>query len=207
MQKISEKIQIEKQSSLSKEQRKSRTEISKRYYERIKQDPERHAKYKERIREGCKKRYHRIKQDPEKYAKQQHYVQQKSKRHYQRIRQDSEIMKRRRAAAKNYHQNLTEEQKEKRRLYYRIRGKIYYNRHFYDPEKYNKRLQRLRENFRRRMRSIEYQKKRAQYYKERYAQEKQRMQNDPHYAYYQNEYLKAIKNERKGKPITADQPR
>ena len=171
-----------------KKRDKARTEEERRerirqycleHYQKLKQDPEKWAKYIARHRANrnrteeqkqkylayCKKYRERLLEDPESTKKYREKTRMRTRAYMQRIRNDG-------ARWLRFLQ-----------LHRKLSRKYYWTR---DQESRKRWLQR----------SIESQ-----------ARHQQRLENDPHYAHYHKEYAKAKYHERTGKPIDPDQPR
>ena len=148
-------------------------------YQKMKQNPEKWAKFIARLRANrnrteeqkqkylsyCKTYRKRIFEDPESTKEYREKTRMRTRAYMQRIRNDD-------ARWLRYLQ-----------LHRKYRRKYYWTQ---DPEARKRWLQRSTES---------------------QAKHQQRMKNDPHYAHYHKEYKKAKEHERTGKPIDPDQPR
>jgi hypothetical protein len=159
---------------------------------------------RERMRQYNQKRYRKMKQDPERWEE---FI-----------------------AKSRENRNRSEEQKQKHRAYYHV----YRRRQLEDTEnakKFREKTQRTTRAYLHSIRAdssrwLEYLKRKRKSGREHYralnpeskkrwkqrsaefkAQHNERMENDPHYAHYHKEYLKAKHHERTGQPIDPDQPR
>jgi hypothetical protein len=115
--------------------------------------------------------------------------------------QIEELKEHRRIKSKEYRQRMRQnpDRVERERIRGRRVAKEYYQRMSLDCDWVERRNARVRPKWREWYHRPENKERRKQAGAERRAVHKQRMLNDPHYAYYHREYLKALYREKTGR--------
>jgi len=186
---------------------KRKRQYNREWLARRKQDPEWRAEREERDRQYQREWKTRHKQDPAWQAKERERNRKRTRLKRQQDRLNPEYCAKRREYGRRRYHRIKQYPEEMERQRKRDRERYHRMKHDLDW------VERLNERIRKRwykwyLQSGSYKERCEQRRKERKEIHKQRMENDPHYAYYHREYLKAKERERTGQTeIDPSRPR
>lgn len=187
------------QQTIEQERKERHRQYVRDWYNQKRQDPEWIEKEKEKNRPRTREYQRRRRQDPEYRAKENVRRREHTRKWYARVKQDPEFRAKERKRGGEYYRKHCREPERIERQRLKDRERYYRNRQ--NPEWVERQRVRVRkclnELYRR---SEEFRARHNQATKKRLEALKKRMENDPHFAYYHKEYLKAKERERKGLP-------